>query len=369
MAFLPIRLAALVSALGLLASCQVSSTPSPTVTPAPEPLPSPVTTQPWLMATASVSDLDQTARFFVEIGGYEEVYRGPLDPAEIRANGLIHGASGMVLTLKAPGSDAGFVRLIRFDDAGRKVPTRPGARAWDTGCFWSFMVRANDLEQIYDDAIAMGWNTETQIAPLSFNGSELNIVVFKGPDGLQVQAYERLNRPIPEGFTPFERLSRPFNIMQMTRDREAVRVLMEDVLGFGRVWYGPPYTDEEPTLMPLGIPQNLTTSVPYKAGIFTPQTQTLYGRMEYIEIDGLDGFDLSGRCQAPNLGWLSVTYPVGSIAEAKATILERGWPLEQDIYTTQRPSFGEMDVIAIKAPDGALIEFVDLDEDADKARD
>ncbi len=356
---LPTRVAALVSALGLFASCQAVVEPAPVVTPAPDPLPSPIVTQPWLMATASVSDLDQTARFFVEIGGYEEVYRGPLDTAEIATLNLQNGASGEVLTLKAPDSDAGYVRLIRFDNVGRKVPTRPGARAWDTGCFWSFMVRAYDLERIYDDAIAMGWGTETQIAPLSFNGSELNIVVFKGPDGLQVQAYERLNRPVPEGYTPFERLSRPFNIMQMTRDREAVRVLMEDVLGFERVWYGPPYTDDEPTLMPLGIPQNLTTSVPYKAGIFTPQTQTLYGRMEYIEIQGLEGFDFADRCKAPNLGWLSVTYPVSSSSDARALIEQRGWPIEQAEYTTTRPSFGKLNVFSIRAPDGAMIEFAE----------
>ncbi|NQY14751.1 MAG: hypothetical protein HRT81_12935 [Henriciella sp.] len=357
------RLAAPVFALGLFASCQVSPDLEDvvSVTPAPDPLPSAITTQPWLMATASVSDLDQTARFFREIGGYETIYEGALDESEIAALNLPDGASGEVLTLRAPGSDAGYVRLIRFDNAGRKVPTRPGARAWDTGCFWSFMVRANDLIAIYDDAIAMGWGTETPIAPLSFNGSELNIVVFKGPDGLQVQAYERLNRPIPEGFTPFERLSRPFNIMQMTRDREAVRELMEDVLGFERVWYGPPYVDEQPTLMPLGIPQNLTTSIPYKAGIFTPQTQTLYGRMEYIEIDGLDGFDYAQRCQAPNLGWLSVTYPVDSVEAAKAMIVSRGWAIEQDIYAAERPSFGDLKLFSIKAPDGATIEFAEAD--------
>ncbi len=357
-------LAAPVFALGLLASCQTAAPLAETarVTPAPDPLPAPVTSEPWLMATASVSDLDQTARFFREIGNYETVFRGALDQAEIVSLDLPSGASGEVLTLKAPGSDAGFVRLIQFEDAGRKVPTRPGARAWDTGCFWSFMVRANDLESIYDDAIAMGWGTETPIAPLSFNGSELSIVVFKGPDGLQVQAYERLNRPIPEGFTPFERLSRPFNIMQMTRDREAVRTLMEDVLGFDRVWYGPPYTDEEPVLMPLGIPQNLTTSIPYMAGIFTPQTQQLYGRMEYIEIDGLEGFDHADRCRAPNLGWLSVTYPVASVEAAQRLIEQRGWPIAQPIYATTRPSFGALKVFSIKAPDGAMIEFVEPSE-------
>lgn len=355
------KLAAPVFALGLFASCEaIEPQTVQAVTPAPDPLPSPVVTQPWLMATASVSDLDRTSQFFREIGGYETLYQGPLEQGEVAALGLPEGATGEVLTLRAPGSDAGYVRLIRFDNVGRKVPTRPGARAWDTGCFWSFMVRANEMDVIYDDAIAMGWGTETPIAPLIFNGSELNIVVFKGPDGLQVQAYERLNRPPPEGFTSFERLSRPFNIMQMTRDREAVRVLMEDVLGFNRVWYGAPYTDQEPVLMPLGIPQNLTTSVPYKAGIFSPQTQTLYGRMEYIEIDGLDGFDYADRCVAPNLGWLSVTYPVASVADAKALIEARGWDIEIEPYSTIRPSYSEMSVFSIKAPDGATIEFAEI---------
>lgn len=357
--FLPTRVAALVLGLGLLSSCQVNDDNAAAITPPPALLPEPITTEPWLMATASVSDLDQTARFFIEIADYEVVYRGPLDEREIKAANLPDEASGEVLTLRAPNTDSGYVRLIRFDKVGRKRLTRPGARAWDTGCFWSFMVRAYDLEAVYDDAIAMGWSTETPIAPLSFNGSELNIVVFRGPDGLQVQAYERLNRPVPEGYTAFERISRPFNIMQMTRDREAARVLMEDVLGFDRVWYGPPHVDPEPVIMPLGIPQNLTTRVPYKAGIFTPQNQTLYGRMEYIEIDGLEGSDHAERCYAPNLGWLSVTYPVSSANVAVRRIEERGWMIESYPYDTRRQSYGEMTVFSIKAPDGATIEFAE----------
>ncbi|MEM9839258.1 MAG: hypothetical protein AAF830_08895 [Pseudomonadota bacterium] len=309
------------------------------------------------MATASVSDLDRTARFFTEIGGYETVYRGRLHKSELSSLDLPKGASAEALVLRAPGAEHGLVRLIRFDNAGRKVPTRPGARAWDTGCFWSLMVRVKNIQSVYDDAIAMGWWTETPIAYLEFGPSKLNVVVFKGPDGLQVQGYERLTTPLPEGFTPFERISQPFNIMQMTRDREAARNLMEDVLGFDRFWYGDPYTDKEPTLMPLGIPRNLTTSVPYMAGIFYPEPSE-YGRMEYIEIDGLDGADYADRCQAPNLGWLSVTYPVDDAALAASTIEARGYPILRQTQERRAP-FGRVAVTAIKAPDGAVIEFVE----------
>lgn len=316
------------------------------------------------MATASVTDLDRTARFFRELGAYEAVFRGPLDPREIAAFGLPAGASGEALVLKAPGSEHSYVRLVRFDDAGPKVPTRPGARAWDTGCIWSLMVRAKDLDAIYADAVAMGWWTETPITYLEFGASKLNVVVFRGPDGVQVQAYERLSPALPEGFTPFERLSQPFNIMQMSADREAARHLMEDVLGFERFWYGPPYTDAEPTFMPLGIPKNLTTSVPYKAGIFYPVPGE-YGRMEYIEIDGLEGRDHSGLCHAPNLGWLSVVYPVDNAAATREAIAARGWPIETEPYRTSRGPYGEVTVFAIRTPDGAIIEFLGRDAAAE----
>ena len=358
MRFLPRILAAPAFALGLLSACYTIEEAPAAESPATEVvIPSPVTTSPWQETMVSVTDLDRTAAFFREIGDYETLWQGAVAGADLRQLGLSDAATGEALVLRAPGTENGFIRLVRFDDAGRKVPTRPGARAWDTGCFWSIMVRARDMEAIYDDAIAMGWWTETPIAPLSFAGSELNIVVFKGPDGVQVQAYERLNRPVPEGFPAFDRLSQPFNIMQMTRDRDAVRVLMEDVLGFERFWFGEPYTDDEPTLMPLGIPQNLTTSIPYKAGIFSPQTQTLYGRMEYIEIDGLDGFDYADRCDAPNLGILSVSYPVDNVDIAMSTITERGWEIEAGPYEVARAPYGTIRAFRIKAPDGASIEF------------
>lgn len=352
------KLAAPAFALGLFVSCaspDVSTAPAQMVQPSTE-RPAPITDAPWLMATASVTDIDRTARFFREIGGYETLWEGALDPREIAALNLPEEATAESVILAAPGAQHGWVRLVRFDDAGRKEPTRPGARAWDTGCFWSLMVRADGLDSIYDDAVAMGWWTQTPVANLDFGGSVLKVVVFQGPDGLQVQAYERLSPPLPEAFGSFERISQPFNIMQMTKDREAARVLMEDVLGFGRYWYGPPHVDAQPTDMPLGIPRNLTTTVPYAAGIFEP-VQGEFGRMEYIEIDGLEGFDHAPRCHAPNLGWLSVTYPVPDAAAAQAAIAGRGWPIETAATGMMRGPFGDVQVVSIRSPEGAWIEF------------
>jgi len=332
--------------LGACASAGSNEAVPPAETPALAPRVSPVTDLPWVMATASVSDISRSARFFREIGGYETVETGVLDPAEIAALGLPREATGEALVLRAPG----------FDNAGEKQPMRPGSRAWDTGCFWSLMVRVRDMDSVYSDAIELGWWTHTPITDLQFGDSVLKVVVFQGPDGLQVQGYERISPPL-EGFTPFERISQPFNIMQMTADRETARHLMEDVLGFGRFWFGAPYVDTEPTFMPLGIPRNLTTEVPYKAGIFFPAPGE-YGRMEYIEIDGLEGHDFADRCHAPNLGWLSVSFEVKVAADARDDIASRDWPIAVEPYTEVRSGIGAVKAFSIRAPDGAMIEFL-----------
>ena len=365
------RLAEIVKALALalgligLANCSsVSGAHAPLSAPSSEghptakaSVPGALVSEPWREVTISVTNLERTARFFRELGNYETVHRGRLSRASIESFGLQDGARGASLTLRAPGARHGFVRLVRFDDAGRKEPTRPGARAWDTGCYWSVMVRVKDMGRIYDDAIALGWWTQTPITRIKFGGSMIDVVVFQGPDGVQVQAYERIGSDLPADFAPFERMSQPFNIMQMTRDRDAARRLMVDVLGFETFFYGTPYVDSSPSFMPLGIPKNLTTTVPYKAGIFYPVAGE-YGRMEYIEIDGLEGHDFAERCNAPNLGILTVSYPVASIAALQARLAQKGWAITRGPYVVDRAPYGRAQGLAIKSPDGASIEFV-----------
>ena len=54
----------------------------------------PITDEPWREAVLSVTDPDVTARFFKEIGGYEELGRGTLSASSIAAWGLAPEASG-----------------------------------------------------------------------------------------------------------------------------------------------------------------------------------------------------------------------------------------------------------------------------------
>jgi catechol 2,3-dioxygenase-like lactoylglutathione lyase family enzyme len=317
----------------------------------------PVTTRVWQEAVISVTDLDASARFFTDIGGYRVKWRGRMRASELAAFGLEPGASGVALLLGPAGAETGLVRLVRFDNAGPREPMRPGARAWDTGCYFSLMVRAKDLQSVYDDAIRMGWWTETPITYLEFGASKLNVVIFRGPDGIQVQAYERLSPPLPEGVGEFTRLTRPFNIMQMVQSRDRAYGFFADVLGFDTFYAGEPYVASEPEFMPLGIPYNLTTSVGYQAGIVYPVPGE-YGRMEMIEIMGLDGRDYSDRCHAPNLGLLAVRFEIDSLDLLDERLAARGYAADGERRDVHISPYGPFEVRNVSTPDGALIQFL-----------
>ena len=316
----------------------------------------PITTRPWQEAVLSVTDLDASARFFREIGGYVDKAGGAVPASAIASWGLAPDATGEMLVLGRPGEDQANLRLIRFDRTGRRVPMRPGARAWDTGCYFSLMVRMKGMQSIYDDAIALGWWTETPITYLEFGASKLNVMIFRGPDGIQVQGYERLSPPLPSGIPPFERMTRPFNIMQMVRDRDAAYHFFTRVLGFATFYNGEPYTAETPTPTPLGLPLNLTTTIPTRAGIVYPAPGE-FGRMEMIEIRGLGGRDYTDRCDAPNLGILAVRFEVQDAAAAAEEIRARGWPIHRPLSRADVELPGLVDIFSIKTPDGAIIQF------------
>jgi catechol 2,3-dioxygenase-like lactoylglutathione lyase family enzyme len=320
----------------------------------------PITDRIWQEAVVSVTDLDRTARFFREIGGYEDKWNGNMTASELRSWGISQAefpdASAEVLLLGPPGIETGLVRLVRFDHAGRKEPMRPGGHAWDTGCYFSLMVRMKGMQDIYDDAIDMGWWTETAISYLEFGTSKLNVVVFKGPDGVQVQGYERLEPPLPVEIPEFSRMTQPFNMMQMVRDRDVAYDFFTGVLGFDTFYKGKPYLDAEPTFMPLGIPYNLTTSVAYQAGIVYP-VKGEFGRMEMIEIIDLEGHDYADRCDAPNLGILAVRFPLDDAAAAQATLEDRGWPIESAHQPIVVEPYGSINLFAVKTPDGAIVQF------------
>jgi len=289
-----------------------------------------ITTKPWQEVVVTVSDFENISPFFLKIAGFETVEKSASD-----------------WVLRARGSDAGDVRLKKIKMDAK--PARPAiSRSWDKGCYFSLMMRANNLPSIIEDARGLGWTPLTEMAYLEFGLSKLHIVVLTHESGMRVQLYERLNRPIPGGFTPFERVSRPFNIMQMVEDRDASFEFFQQKLGFDTHYYGPPYVSEKEEVMPIGIPPELTTKIPYFTAIMTPKTGLIYGRMEMIDVDGMpDGSNYSDRCNYEHTGIIAVRFKVDDLEAVRQDLGARKLDFKQVSENT----------LSIKTPDGANIEF------------
>lgn len=316
----------------------------------------PIVTGEWQEAVVSVYDIESAARFFKKLGGYQTIWEGEEDPTYLSQLGLEAGASANSLLLKAPGADFAYLRLIKFQNTSKQVPMRPGSRPWDSGCYSSIMVRAKNLNDVYDDAIRLGWWTETPVTEFVWGDISLKIIIFKGPQGIQVQAYERINPPLSPEYPEFDKISVPFNIMQTVRERKPAADFFTKVLGFDVLSLGEPLKSAEPAQIPLGIPINLTTTSQYQAGIFYP-TPGEFGRTEIVEFLDLDGVDYADRCNAPNFGTLSIKYEVDSVRDTRERLTKRGLTQEMKITNTTIAPYGSVDIFSIKSPDGANIEF------------
>ena len=198
------------------------------------------------------------------------------------------------------GGDFGHVRLVTFENAA-------GACRCDPGQSLGHRLLLQHDDPRKGHAVDLRRRHSARLVDRNadhctqFGQSDLRVVIYRGPDGVQVQTYDRLSPPLPETIPDFERMTAPFNMMQMVADRDVAYDFFTQTLGFDTFYKGKPYTAKTPTPTPIGIPLSLTTSVPYRAGIVYP-VEGEFGRMEMIEVMGLDGFDYSDQCEAPNLG-------------------------------------------------------------------
>lgn len=306
--------------------------------------PSPIVKGGWDEVLIQTPDAEDVARLWTDIGGYETVSR-----------------NGYKWTVRAPGAEDGYITFLETGNSeDRKI--RPNdAKAWDTGCYWSIMMRAKNLEGIIEDARKIGWEPLTDMAYLEFGPSKLNVVVLTHMNtGTRVQLYERLTTPLPEEFPAFERISRPFNIMQMVKDRDQSYDFFQKVLGFETFYYGKPYVSEKEEVMPLGIPAELTTKIPYKVAIVYPEKDMEWGRFEMIEVEGMPGArDFSQNCDFSSseayYGTIGVLYEVSDLKP----VIERLENADVEFQQSLDVEFqGKVfNTVRINSPDGGLITF------------
>ena len=311
---------------------------------------------PWSEAIVSVTDLDESAGWLIDHGGWREMARGPLDPAEIAYWNLPESISGAFLKICAPGAEEGCIRYVRFDGATDQRPIRLAARPWDTGGIFSIMLRTEDAQEAFDAAIARGWWAESQPYAFTFGDSDLVNVVVRGPHGVGYALYERKAPPF-DAF-PVGPLSRAFNAMRMVRDQPASVSFYRDLLGFG-VLFDAPFTDPEPRTNNFSVPANLATSLVRRAAALQPVQPGETGRVEVMEFEGFSGRDFSQHASPPNLGIVSLRYPVADLGTYLEALAARGLEPEYERKAVAIAGIGTVAIAAFRDPDGNLTEFYD----------
>ncbi len=319
-------------------------------TAAPPAGPNPVA--PWTEAIVSVRDLDAASRLFLEVGGWTITGRGVVGRDELTYWRLPARASARFLRVCAPAASIGCIRFVRFDGVPQR-PIRIGVRPWDTGGIFSIMARTNDAQSVFDRAIALGWWAESEPIKLEFGGSDLRTVVLTGPHGINLALYQRVSPPFTAH--PVGPISLAFNSMRMVRDQRKSVAFYRDKLGFV-AQFDADYRDPAPQVSNFSLPINLTTSIVRRAAAMNPESGEV-GRVELMQFVGLEGQDKSALASPPNLGIVSLRYPVADLAAYAATLRQRGVTPAYAAAKVNVSGIGAIDLIAVRDPDGNITEF------------
>jgi hypothetical protein len=81
------------------------------------------------------------------------------------------------------------------------------------------------------------------------------------------------------------------------------------------------------------------------------------GRVEVMQITEFAGIAQGGMARAPNLGILSVRYPVRDLAGYTAALAKAGVTPVQQASAVRIKGLGTADMVAVADPDGNLTEF------------
>jgi len=315
----------------------------------------------WSEAVVSVSDLDRTIRYFVEVAGWTVRARADTPRAVLALWGLPPTATAREALVCNAGDEYGCVRLIRFAGVAQ-AQMRPSAMPWDTGGVFSLMTRARDLRAAYDRAVALGYGGFSEPTRFDYQGVHLSNVVLRGPDGVNIAIYQR-DAPALTGWATITKLSSPFNAMQTVRDRDAARDFYVRVFGYG-VLANADFVDAAPGPNNFAVPQNMVTTLPRRHAILGIGVNGLANaagnrQVEMMQFVGLSGRDLAATDRFPNFGTGALRFPTHTlgahIARARAGGYTVAGPVMADV-----PGWGQARVADITSPDGTINELIEI---------
>lgn len=301
----------------------------------------------------SVSSIERYQSFFEEVAGWTVLSESAVDSVHLQAWGLDSETSAIQVVLGNPGTERGFVRLIRFLGAEQQQ-IRSNAQSWDTGGWFDVNSRVLSMDRKFEQFQARDWQAGSDPVQFSFGPFVVKEWLARGPDGIVIAMIERVT-PTLEDWPNLREMSRFFNATQIVPDIEEAREFYMDKLGF-RSYLEHHAASKEAGPNVLGMPHNLATEVPRIVSIVHPQGSN-EGSVELLQFDGMSGRDWSDRAAPPNLGILMLRFPVHDMDAFHQHAVREKLDIVASPVTVAMPPYGDVRAMTVRGPGGAWIEF------------
>lgn len=304
-------------------------------------------------AVFSISNTEEWVDTFKQVAGWHVLHKGEADRQLLESWGLPNSASATEVVVGNPGTDRGYVRLIQFSGVDQQQ-IRSNAQSWDTGGWFDVNSRIVSMETKFAELQARDWQAASDPVEFTFGPFVVKEWLARGPDGVVIALIERVQPPL-EGHPQLREMGRLINATQIVKDIEAAKDFYKNKLGFETYLdHVGPSKEAGPNV--LGLPHNVATEVVRHVSILHPDAIN-EGSIELIEFVGATGADFSKRAVPPNLGVLTLRFPVSDIAAFETHVEAQGIDVVMRPIQTDLPPYGATSLMAIRGPGGVWIEF------------
>lgn len=304
-------------------------------------------------AVLSVGQIEYAERFYVNVAGYEVVHRGRAHESQSAFWRLPVEPIDEVV-LRCPGVDYGYLRLMKFYNLPQQY-IRSGGSAWHTGGYYNLNVQVHDVYEKFAEMRETGWVAHSYPQENALPDLTIREVMLSGHDGVNILLVERVTPPPGRQFTDF---SLVYGAVQIVSDYEASKRFYLEDLGFSLVMeqdMGQRHEGENP----FNLPYNLAPQVVGQLAIFAPPTAT-HSTTQIIHLIGATGEDFSADAVPPNRGVMLMRYAVSNLVAYHAEITARGITVITPPRAVTIAPYGDVLAMALRTPDGAWMEFVEI---------